>query len=220
MKLLLVVAALLAIVPASATISPDTIPKGDPGLIKPDHPLYFLDDLFDELNIKFHEVLRALRIISDDSFSKLLLDIAAERKAELNYLDQKGRTETKIYKNVNESMHKWLYRYDEYTKPKLEISYEIDGYEVNLLVKNIWDRKIDYVTGGYEARNVETGKTVSMKSPLAYPLNLNKGEERAYKITIPAEYAGTWIVSVEVYTWDGQKLIKDSFEVKIPGGIV
>lgn len=191
--------------------------NGNPGFLMPDHPLYFLDNFFDELNIKFHEVLRTLRIISDEDFSKLLLNVVAERRSELNYLEQKGRINTRIYFAVNKSMQEWFNRYEQYTKPKLEMSYVVEGYEITLVVKNIWDREISYVTGGFEARNIETGKTISMKSPFAYPLNLKSGEERIYRIVIPPEYAGNWVVSVEIYTWDGQKLIKDSFRIMIPG---
>lgn len=200
-----------------SAVSVEDVPYGKSGILTPDHPLYFLDNIFDELTIKFYEAMRALRLISDEDFSKRLLDVVAERKAELSYLEQKGQIETKMYQAVNRSMHEWLNRYSEYVKPKLEVSYDVEGCIITLVVKNVWDREIGYVTGGYEVRNIETGKTISMKSPLAYPLNLRPGKERVYRITIPPEYAGTWIVNVEVYTRDGQKLIRGNFELSIPG---
>jgi len=205
---------MLLLVPAYA-LTPDQIPTVKPG-ITPDHPLYFLDQFWDGFSLNFYKILRALRIVSDDTVANQMLQILAERKAELRYLEEKGRMGSREYEELKRLCDEWEKEYEEYTKPKLNVTYIISGYDVTLTVKNVWDREITYVTGGVEAKNIDTRKEIELKSPVPYPLNLKPGEEKVYSFTIPQEYAGYWVIEVEIETWDGYKLIEAEYQVQIP----
>jgi len=125
----------------------DEIPQTDPG-IAPGDALYSLDLLFDDLSLKFWEVMQALRVVDDDKVAKEMLKVIAERKAELKYLEDKGRINTREYLKLKERLQERIRSYEECTKPKHSITYTIEGYDVSVVIKNIWDREITYVTGG------------------------------------------------------------------------
>ncbi len=196
--------------PVSAVATADT------GFLKPDHPLYFLDGLWDSIHLKLLEIGRALRIVSDDKVAEFLKELELERQAELQYLEQKGKQNTSLYERVREQYEERHRHYVEYVKSKLAVNYTIDGYEVILKVTNIWDKKITYVTGGFKAKNYDTGEEISYTSPIPYLLNLEPGETKVYTLDLSG-YDGTWFIHVKVFTWDGHKLINAIYEVTIPG---
>jgi len=192
----------------------DEIPQTDPGIATGD-ALYSLDLLFDDLSLKFWEVMQALRVVDDDKVAKEMLKVIAERKAELKYLEDKGRINTREYLKLKERLQERIRSYEECTKPKLSITYTIEGYDVSVVIKNIWDREITYVTGGIRGES-DSGKKIDYQSPIPYPLNLKPGEERLFSIRIPEEYAGNWTITIHIVNWDGKRLIKETFNVTIP----
>jgi len=204
----------LLLTPVSALTIEDVNPS-KPGMITPESPLYFLDTLLDDLSLKFWSLMQALRLADDEKVAQEMIKVIAERKAELKELEDKGRIHTRLYENLKERIQERIKEYNEYTKPKLSVEYSINGYEVTVILKNVWDREIGYITGGIKAKS-DSGKEISYESPIPYPLNLKPGEEKAFTATIPSEYAGNWTVTVHIQTWDGHRLIKETFEVTIP----
>ncbi|MBO8183164.1 MAG: hypothetical protein H0Z28_10290 [Archaeoglobus sp.] len=202
------------IVPALA-LSEENIPSVDPG-ITPDSSFYFLDTLFDNLRLKFWELMQALRLADDDKVAKEMLNIIAERKAELRYLDAKGRLQSKLGEKLQQTIERWIHEYEDYTRPKLNVSYIVEGYDITVKLKNVWDREITYVTGGIKGES-DDGKKIDYQSPIPYPLNLKPGEVKVFEARIPSEYAGNWTVLVHIKTWDGKRLVKQEFRVSIPG---
>ncbi len=196
-------------------LSEENIPSVDPG-VTPDSSFYFLDTFFDNLRLKFWEIMQALRLTDDDKVAKEMLRIIAERKAELKYLEDRGRVQTKLTERLKNAIEKWIQEYEEYTKPKLNVSYTVEGYDITVKLKNVWDREITYVTGGIKGES-DGGKKIDYQSPIPYPLNLKPGEVKVFKARIPAEYAGNWTVLVHIKTWDGKRLVKQEFKVSIPG---
>jgi|GEM_PF-3777459 hypothetical protein len=196
-------------------LSEENIPSVDPG-ITPDSSFYFLDTFFDNLRLKFWEIMQALRLADDDKVAKEMLMIVAERKAELKYLEDRGRVQTKLTERLKNAIEKWIREYEEYTKPKLNVSYTVEGYDITVKLKNVWDREITYVTGGIKGESGD-GKKIDYRSPIPYPLNLKPGEVKVFKARIPSEYAGNWTVLVHIKTWDGKRLVKQEFRVSIPG---
>lgn len=196
-------------------ILPASAATADTGFLTPDHSLYFLDELWDNIHLKLLEIGRALRIVSDDKVAEFLKQLELERLAELQYLEEKGRQNTTLYERVRKQMEERHRHYQEYIKPKLSVNYTIDDYEVTLEVTNVWDREITYVTGGFTAKNYENGREESYTSPIPYPLNLKPGQSRVYSLDLTG-YDGTWFVHVEIFTWDGHKLVDSDYEITVP----
>lgn len=195
-----------------AKINESEIPDVDAG-IKPDEPLYFLDVWMEELKLRIMEMLRAVRLISHEKIAEEKLKILAERKAEMEYL--KERHKEQAYERLRNTFEEMKQKYEEFVKPKLSVEYTIgDGY-ATITLKNEWNKKIGYVTGGAELKNLDTGESYSYKTPIPFPLNLKPGEEKTFTFNLKDYSSGYWVIDVEVYTWYGYQLIDETYEVQI-----
>lgn len=187
----------------------------DPGTIKPDSQFHFIDVAFDDLEEQVYGFGRFLRVVGDEAVAEQIMNNAEERKAELNYLEDKGRINSSDYNRVREQYREKIEHYKNYTRPKLNISYSIDGFDITITVKNNWTKEIGYVTGGAKMKNLDTGETKNYEPPTPYPLNLKPGETKKISETIPKDKEGTWKVRVDIDSWDGRNLIEETYNVDV-----
>lgn len=187
----------------------------DPGIIKPDSQFHFIDVALDGLEEGVYGFGRFLRVVDDEVVAEKIMSNAAERKAELNYLEDKGRVNGSDYDRVREQYRDKLEHYRNYTRPKLNLSYSIDGFDITITVENNWTKEIGYVTGGVKMENLDTGETRDYEPPTPYPLDLKPGETKTVSATIPKDKEGTWKVHVDIDSWNGRNLIEETYKVEV-----
>lgn len=173
---------------------------------KPGDKFYWFDEALDNIRIKVYETLRTMRVVSHEKVVSEKEKVLQERKAELNELIKRGQNETheRAYKRYQEMKREFA----EYIEPKLEVNYTIDDNQViTITAKNVWDRKINAVTGGAEFVNQDTGKTHEFSSPVPIPVNLKPKETRTYQYDLSGYQKGNWSADVEIQTWTGYELV-------------
>ncbi len=170
----------------------------------------FLEDVTDQLYLHVMEIGRMLRIVSDDAYDGAVKKIMEKYENRLRELEQKGRSETAEYMEIQKRYERFAEMYAEETDNDLEIvdySVDLDAGTALVTLKNVDNRSIDYVTGFVKVIGPD-GRISEFNAPFPVPLNLEPNETKTYTVEIWGWSHGTYTIHSEVWRWNGDKILE------------